>query len=465
MADKPRFRKFKQKQGLGDRYYIHENTNIGDIRGLHVPREALKQIQRNSNNNLIGAYQFVTEDGGNDTIVIVPKFCDIYNSSSADMELLFVQYMSLYRGLVEEGYKGKRQLDDNIRDFNLNDVTDLDRAMKLKYQQSLKEIKRFFHSHKSVSTKRNNFHSSSISNAIDIKKNILEINKSKIHQYNEVEFNYSEIANVAYACLNHFRKQILPMLGARETIDKEIKQLSGLLKRHVVKRFKIDNKYFQIHSLVRPNIRKLFKNSSDKNKLYTNLLTLVCGDTIDSSDKKITKLISLYFSPEIMFEMHVERLLNQSSDYSVKNQPIIQSNLQLISEDSQDSESKVLFTHDNRPDHLVSINDSDLVIVLDSKWKKITSYSQIVETDVLKLVRDRRAISTKEEYKNKRVIQGLVYPELPANLVEFKSLSFDYDSKERFFILSLPLFDKEKSVVNIANLANCNDSSFLTTTN
>ncbi|RJX72893.1 hypothetical protein DZ860_06970 [Vibrio sinensis] len=453
MADKPRFRKFKQKQGLGDRYYIHENTNISDIRGLHVPREALKQIQRNSNNNLIGAYQFAIEGGGYNTIITVPKFCDIYNCSQEDMDLLFVKYMSLYRDLVKEGYKGKRQLDDNIRDFNLNDVTDLDGAMKIKYVQSLKEIKRFFHSHKSVSNKRNNFHSSSISNAIDIKKNILEINKSKIHQYNEVEFNYSEIANVAYVCLNHFRKQVQPMLGACEAIDKEIKQLSGFLKRHVVKRFKIDNKYFQIHSLVRPNIRKLFKNSSDKNKLYTNLLTLVCGDTIDSADKKITNLISLYFSPEIMFEMHVERLLNQSSDYSVKNQPIIQSNLQLFNEDGQESEPTVLSTHDNRPDHLVSINDNDLVIVLDSKWKKITQYSQIVETDVLKLVRDRRAISIKEEYKNKRVLQGLVYPELPANLEEFKSLSFDYDSKESFFILSLPLFNQDQSEVNVANLA------------
>jgi len=432
-----RIRSFPRESCSGTMFFIHENANLSKVMSKYtLPDHVVTIIQKDSSNNRIGAFQYVGNKGRYDMLVVMPKFVSLIGHDKEFLETEFLKYLKTYQNILNASSKKAKQKisKENIWNLNFDKIQCLDSALRLRYIKALDSIIHFFKRHKSYLDMKEFYQSSALTEPLNIRANITEINKSKVHQIREYSINYSELANITFRCLKYFEKNIYPLLGGEPKIDKKIRETIFLLKKSLQRNFRLANKVFLPQDLIKPKVVKLFNKKSSLRLLHEELLILLAASQLDKGDIKLHNMSSLFFSPERMFELYVEQGLEEHFEQRALAQPKVRTSLY--------SGDKLLGTHTNKPDHIIEL-DSETVIVLDSKWKRVNGYNNVSEEDVLKLCRDKKALSLDASYCDKTILAGLIYPELPNNISQFNLLSFDYAPEDKFFVMSMPIFDSE----------------------
>lgn len=426
-------------RGNGVAFYVSENADLFALfTDSDVSSSVLRDIQRNSSNNRIGAYQFRNKNNESDLIVILPKLIKLSpHSQQAELESEFIRYMSKYHQLAQN-YKGKigdKKRQDNILNIDPKKINSIDDCFKEKYRQSLNQILMFFRKHKATQYKREHYSSHSVNDSLDLQNNMLEFNKSIVHQTRDIEVNYSELANITMACLKTFEQKVLVLLNSSE-IDSLIKITTNQLQKCIHNKFELQKKQLNIKLLLNRKTRKVFEKRQSSHSLYQNLLVLLGADQFSDTDMFISDMAAIFYSPEKMFELHVHDVLNEHFPNLVSYQPTISSILMDVS----DTKKTKLASHSNSPDHIIKVT-AKLWIVADSKWKNVNSLGEISEPDVLKLIRDKKSILSQEGNSDIDVKALLIYPVILSDYSENQELSFDYAPDDVFSIMPIPVFD------------------------
>jgi len=360
--------------------FVNENENVFEAcanHGLMVNaeiRKHLKFISHKANNNYIGYYQFLGEDGTYYKIYILPKTTPRVKNNEELNKKNFIELLSKYYELKQRYGSVKSEIvNKNIINFSFendkkeNRSDELDDFIAYKYNDALQTIESFFKRHKNALSKELKFHSQSIRHRLDLKRNIIELDKSKIHQRKKEPYLYSKLAEISIEVLQHFIKH------------KEKNKFAKKLKKRINSKYSLDKSFsFNTREIVSKKVLKLFKKSDEK-ELYLALLTLLGIESYfeDNSYKEMIKLHNQhahFFRPEKLFEWVIyDDLIKKYGKKSVSKEYV-----QTYKLAGEDRESK--------PDFVVQYENE--TIVIDAKWKILKTGKEISFEDVAKLRRD-----------------------------------------------------------------------------
>jgi len=360
--------------------FVNENENVFEAcanHGLIVNaeiRKHLKFISHKANNNYIGYYQFLGEDGTYYKIYILPKTTPRVKNNEELNKKNFIELLSKYYELKQRYGSVKSEIvNKNIINFSFendkkeNRSDELDDFIAYKYNDALQTIESFFKRHKNALSKELKFHSQSIRHRLDLKRNIIELDKSKIHQRKKEPYLYSKLAEISIEVLQHFIKH------------KEKNKFAKKLKKRINSKYSLDKSFsFNTREIVSKKVLKLFKKSDEK-ELYLALLTLLGIESYfeDNSYKEMIKLHNQhahFFRPEKLFEWVIyDDLIKKYGKKSVSKEYV-----QTYKLAGEDRESK--------PDFVVQYENE--TIVIDAKWKILKTGKEISFEDVAKLRRD-----------------------------------------------------------------------------
>jgi len=366
--------------------FVNENENIVQVfvkYKLTINDDVYKHLEfisAKANNNYIGYYQFL-QDEVYYKIYILPKTTPKVKDE-AENKRNFIALLSKYYELKNE-YSSIKPIskNKNIVDFAFesenksNKSDELDKFIDYKYKDALQTIEQFFKKHKNSLVKEKKFYAQNIRHQFDLKRNILELDKSKIHQRKKEPYLYSKLAIISVEVLHHFLKH--------KDKNKEAKKLKNRIKT----KYGVESYYFKPKEIGSKKVLKLFK-SSDEKELYLALLSLLGIENYfeDNSYKEMLKLHNQhahFFRPEKLFEWKVYDYLLKSSEFT-----------DLYYEGLHAKETKEDFyleskehkaTYSSNPD-LIGVKDGESYII-DAKWKILNEPN---EKDIQKLARDAK---------------------------------------------------------------------------
>lgn len=387
--------------------FVNENENIfeslacqGVIYGADIV-EHLKFISHKKGNNYIGYYQFFSDEVYY-KIYILPKITPRCEELREDTQN-FIHLLQEYYRLKSKYEVKSKHITKNIVDFSFdNNKSDkkgdvIDNFIAYKYTDALATVKAFFKKHSKSIYKEEMFSSQNIKQKLDLKRNIVELNKSRIHQKRHSPYHYSTLAMIASEVLHYFIKH-------KQHNKSEAKKI----------KVSIDSKYneqkntFKINQIVSKKIFKLFKNSDEK-ALYLALLKLLGAENYfeDNSTKEIFKLYnqhSLFFRPEKLFEWVVyDGLIKKYGKENIRKEP--------------QTKKEYFINQTPRVSNVdFVVRDKDKIIVIDAKWKILKNMEDIKFEDIAKLRRDALLLKADQAI--------LIYPQIAFDEREFK-LSVD----------------------------------------
>jgi len=355
--------------------FVNENENIFEAcakQGILVNIKHLGFISTKANNNYIGYYQFL-QDEVYYKIYILPKTTPRVENDEENRRN-FITLLSKYYELKNRYSSIKPTTKNrNVVDFALesekkkNRSDELDDFIAYKYRDALQNIEKFFKKHKNSLVKEKKFYAQSIKERFDLKRNILEADKSKIHQRQKEPYLYSKLAIISVEVLHHFIKH--------KGKNREAKKL----KNRIEAKYKIESYHFKTKEITSKKVLKLFK-SSDEKELYLALLTLLGVESYfeDNSYKEMLKLHhqhAHFFRPEDLYEWMVyDKLIQEYGKEAVEMKSVYKYK---IADKERNAE----------PDFVVTYKSE--IIVIDAKWKVLKSKTNISFDDVVKLWRDR----------------------------------------------------------------------------
>lgn len=399
--------------------FVNENENIFEacskqgFNNLDIGH--LEFISKKANNNYIGYYQFL-QDEVYYKIYILPKISPRVENDETNKKN-FITLLSKYYQLKKSYSSIKfEKVDRSVVDFSLESEKEQKRSDELddfiayKYSDALQTIENFFKKHKNSLVKEKKFYAQSIRDQFDLKRNILEADKSKIHQRKKEPYLYSKLAIISVEVLHHFIKH----KGKNRKAKK--------LKNRIEAKYNLESYGFKSKEISSKKVVKLFK-SSDEKELYLALLTLLGVESYfeDNSHKEMLKLHNQhahFFRPEDLFEWIVyDELIEEYGKESVKRQKRV-----YYSIGDEEREAK--------PDFVIKSDNE--TIVIDAKWKILTTQKDVKFEDVAKLWRDKVLTNA-----NKAV---LIYPQI------------GFEQRELTLKVSDEEFKFELDVVNIQNL-------------
>ena len=355
--------------------FVNENENIFEAcikQGFNLDITHLKFISAKANNNYIGYYQFL-EDEIYYKIYILPKTTPRVTNDETNKRN-FIDLLSKYYQLKNRysSIKFEKQ-NKNIVDFSLESQKEQQRSDELddfiayKYSDALQTVERFFKKHKNSLVKEKRFYSQNIRHQFDLKRNILEADKSKIHQRKKEPYLYSKLAIISVEVLHYFLKH--------KSRDREAKKL----KNQIEAKYNLESYSFKPKEISSKKVLKLFK-SSDEKELYLALLTLLGVESYfeDNSYREMLKLHNQhahFFRPEDLYEWIVyDILVKKYGKEAIKMKSTYYYTIA-----NKDREAK--------PDFIITCKDENIVI--DAKWKVLKTETQISFDDIAKLWRDK----------------------------------------------------------------------------
>ncbi|HIP27150.1 MAG TPA: hypothetical protein EYG80_05790 [Flavobacteriaceae bacterium] len=360
--------------------FVNENENIFEACANHELmvnaeiRKHLKFISHKANNNYIGYYQFLGEDDVYYKIYILPKTTPRVENNEELNKKNFIGLLSKYYELKQRyGSVKSKIVNKNIIDFSFendkkeNKSDELDDFIAYKYNDALQTIESFFKRHKNALSQELKFHSQSIRHRLDLKQNIIELDKSKIHQRKKEPYLYSKLAEISIEVLQYFIKH------------KEKNKVAKKLKNKIKSKYSIDKNFsFKTKEIVSKKVLKLFKKSDEK-ELYLAFLTLLGIESYfeDNTYKEMIKLHNQhahFFRPEKLFEWVVyDDLINKYGKDAVSKEH--KQSYKLAGEDRE-----------SKPDFVIQYEN--VTMVIDAKWKILKTKKDITFEDVAKLRRD-----------------------------------------------------------------------------
>lgn len=369
--------------------FIDENILIDKAN-----KEKLKFINNKLYNNYIGYFQFKNKE---DLIklIVLPKIINRYKFDKNDLLKYFFEYFSYFYKLKIKYKIPVESIDGNILDFSfkhLKDNTesiDMNSYINYKYINAIEVLQRFYKKHINILNHKTEYISQGIKHHLDVKKNVIEINKANIHQYKKNSVNESEYADIGYKVITNFISFILPNLDNSDLIKTKSFTLSNMIRQ----RFKINNS-FNMSLLLNNKIKRLFSKTNELHEVYNSLIIL-SGYEKYSTDEvnfnndsiyNINDLVAVFFRPENLFEWIVYDKLPELFDVDYPQ----------IKKDKRAEGTAFLYhiIKDNsieikkfsNPDFL--INKDEMTLIIDAKWKLLNDNPK--DEDIFKLERDNK---------------------------------------------------------------------------
>lgn len=369
--------------------FIDENILIDKAN-----KEKLKFINNKLYNNYIGYFQFKNKE---DLIklVVLPKIINRYKFEKNDLLKYFFEYFNYFYKLKIKYKIPVESIDGNILDFSfkhLKDNTesiDMNSYINYKYINAIEVLQRFYKKHINILNHKTEYISQGIKHHLDVKKNVIEINKANIHQYKRNSVNESEYADIGYKVITNFISFILPNLDNSDLIKTKSFTLLNMIRQ----RFKINNS-FNMSLLLNNKIKRLFSKTNELHEVYNSLIIL-SGYEKYSTDEvnfnndsiyNINDLVAVFFRPENLFEWIVYDKLPELFDVDYPQ----------IKKDKRAEGTAFLYhiIKDNsieikkfsNPDFL--INKDEMTLIIDAKWKLLNDNPK--DEDIFKLERDNK---------------------------------------------------------------------------
>ena len=281
----------------------------------------------------------------------------------------------------------------------------MDDFIRYKYDLALRTINDFFKKHKNSLKKEHKFYAQTIKERFDLKANILEMNKSKLHQVKNISYLYSQLAEITFEVLTYFIRHQKEHLKAKK------------VKQKIVSKYLLKSRYtFKTKDICSKKVLKLFQKKDEKNLYFSLLVLLGIESYFENSEyKKIIKLHNqhaLFFSPEKLFEWMVYDSLVASGLY----EEVLKEGRDMTKKQFYLKSKEHTVNFSSNPDFLVK--KEGVWYVVDAKWKILDTPK---EEDILKLSRDAKV---------RGFNQGLlIYPQQSkeSKYQLDKSYSYDYD--------------------------------------
>jgi hypothetical protein len=420
-------------------FYIAENENLfnfldrAQINFASPKWKELAFISAKKSNNQIGYFQF--KDG--DSFIkffIIPKIHEASKTKEKDFFAYLSRFYELknkYSGVNSATVEGNI-LDLSFDDFNKAKSETIEDYIKNKYVFALKTLDKFFRKHSTTRIKKSGYSAQSVSNKLDLSRNIRELDKTNVHQIRREKELFSEIAQISEQVLKQFKfEKVKHFISAKD----EIIQLSNGVINQIKKRYKSELTFnFKDRQIISNRIRKLFKGKKELQEVYNALLILIGLEHFQSeaSSKEILKLenmLALFFNPADLYEWIVY------DDFKTKNPDSVIHKDKLgygTSKNYSLLESGVeVQKFDSRPDLIVE-SESD-VIIIDAKWKILKRLSELSFSDIAKLGRDHAI--RKKDFEGKSIRNILVYPKV--GFGSATRLSLDYDPEFVFEVMEI----------------------------
>ena len=405
-------------------------------------------------NNYVGYYVFKQDDVVYKMIVL-PK--TIEPSDSAEKE--FVNYL-LHYYRINNIYKLDREkkIPDSLLQLAFKSNNSkygshnlLDEFQSHRYRAILQAIEDFFKRHKNSKRIKVDYVSQSIKHKLNLKRNIKELDKTKIHQIQSKDVVFSMLATITYNALKLFVTQKYSGLEEkyRDELFKEVKRLQATL----LKKYKIERGYkLSIATLQGIKLAKLFSKTGENKQLLVDIKSLfgfeqMYKDNITSIEyRQDLTTTSLFINPSNFYEWYVYDILK---NYTEDNGKTIQF-------DKEEGTATQYYLNkepkSSNPDYILTDKVNKVKIVIDAKWKNVNEFGDIKPSDYLKLKFDASLLE-KQDYT---IGSYLVYPKITKlidntfnmkvdkvsvfdfNAIEINmnfeqygnSLNFDFDVKE-----------------------------------
>jgi hypothetical protein len=369
--------------------FIDENISIDKLN-----KEKLKFINNKLYNNYIGYFQFKNQE---DLIklIVLPKIINRNKFSKIDLLKHFFNYFNYFYKLKIKYKIPVESIEGNILDFSFKhskdnvESVDMNSYINYKYIDAIEILQRFFKKHSNILNHKTEYVSQGIKHHLDIRKNVIEINKANIHQYKRSSVNSSEYANIGYKVITSFISFILPNLDDVNLIKTKSFTLSNMIRQ----KFKINNS-FNMSLLLNNKIKRLFSKSNELHEVYNSLIILsgyekYSTDEINlnsDSMRHINDLIAVFFRPENLFEWIVYDKLPElfNVDYlQIRKDKRAEGTAFLYHIIKDNSIEIKKFSN---PDFL--INKDGITFIIDAKWKLFGDNPN--DEDVFKLERDNK---------------------------------------------------------------------------
>lgn len=430
-------------------FFFNENTKKSIIfehlkQHSEIVKNYVATITKLSSGNRIGYFQFFI-DKTYYKFYIMPKIYKVENGECGDCESYkqnFIEFFRHYYRLVAK-YNinnfitefGGNISDLSVKsnnsknDFSYTNITNIDDFIVHNYSKSLNALESFFIKHKKQILIEQEFKSQSIKSKLNIKKNLLNFDKSIVYQTKKIPMIYSEIALITIVVLKEFSNKKLKIFSNIDKtllLKKEVNQLSNLLK----KRFPKMKQEFNIKDLLSRNISKMFEKNNSYRIVYRALLKLASKEHYYDGDAyeellKEEETISLFFQPEKLYEWIVYDKLIESEEFDE------------VLKEGKDDVKKYYYLepfldikHPSLPDMVVKKDNN--IYPIDAKWKILSKKDSKFDNDIFKLRRDAMIRNVNKGF--------LIYPKKENSKFKVSTeynYSFDKDFKFELKIINV----------------------------
>jgi len=347
--------------------FIGENESKAAVyerfNGLFDSRFLIDAVFNKSSNNKVGYYLF-RDNGQYFRIFVLPKHLKIPKDKSEEKETIlhFLEYLGI-----------------------------------------LSAVELFFKKHRAAKRKLVSYTSQTIRHRFDLKRNIKEPDKTKIHQLRHEDIIYSELANITYGALKLFVHNKLSLIkdeSIRENLLKHTREIQRSLKRT----FRVESgKRITPYMLVSSRVSRHFRKKQSFVQLYVNILSLFGMENFFEEDTPVDlnrdiRSEAFFLDPALLYEWYTydtikKRLHTEEERYTIsldKYQGTAVSYKQYRSDRQEKPSEKT-----SNPDITVLDTETNRLYVIDAKWKFLNGGDPEL-SDILKLKRDCEARKEKE---------------------------------------------------------------------
>lgn len=429
---------------------IHENCDlrmVSQLAELKQYRSTVRdyldevdELRKNQHNNYVGYYQMSLEENVFFKLYLLPKIISITD----DVQGMLDEFWKVYNHYIDLSQKYPEQNIENKHSWIDVHISTPETYYQARYMEALTKIQYFFNKHRRRVLIKREFVDNTIRGRIDVRRSILELNKSRVHQYSTEEINFSPLAHIARECLHFFELKILRHLE-KSSIQEQILGTTSSVQRSIRR---VDTgKRFLVSHLITRKCRNLFLQYRGGNELYRNLLALI-GSEHNLKDK-IPEILVLQFLPEKMYERSLQYKLEQ-----------------IYGSEDVDSDKEIHYylkgkervaTLFSRPDFRIK----SAYVVMDAKWKVLQKWDSTFDADISKLKRDAQIIQRVHPEQEQLPIAILVYPKIGVDMENIGTeLHFDFDPESTFYVLECGLFESSEELsCKLENIVRMRDSN------
>jgi len=343
-------------------------------------------------NNYVGYYVF-KQDTKIYKLIVLPK--TIKKSDQAEKE--FVNYLLHYYRLNSVySFDEEKQVSNSLLSLAFeknneenNAHSPLDEFEFYKYGAILEEIEKFFKRHKNYKRIQKDYVSQSVRYKLNLKRNIKELDKTKIHQIQSQDIIFSIMATITFNALKLFLAHRLEYLN--ESYKIELAQETNKLKNFLLKKYNIDKGYkLTLANLQGFKIEKTFSKTAETKHLLIGIKSLfgfeqMYKDNVVSVENRYDlETTSLFINPIIFYEWYVYDILKKYAEDA--NRTILFDKIEAQTTTSYKLiDEKNHINKKSKPDYIIIDEEKKVKVVIDAKWKQIEKLSDVASNDYFKL--------------------------------------------------------------------------------